>query len=835
MELVYSLLGKLSQEGRGYYWVKAPDGAKVTTWWEPGQIPDLPAEGDIYFGVHPAKAIPVRKNKEGKVIHPKFLRATLEDIAAISCLFAEFDSHEEDGKGNLFERIKSIHPTPSVLVDSGGGYHAYWLLYHPVPIKDKKDQFQMADIQARWVAMMGGDQNAKDLARVLRVPGTYNYKYDPPKEVVIVWSDMDCMYELAELAALLPKVDPPGDVVIHPAAPAPGGKNGSRWLDQAIQKRQPGTSDATGFWLARQCQADGLSEGDVEEILLNYQHAVRGMDSHSGYTEKDALRNVHSAFKSPPLEPAKSRTPRVTPAPRVNGNGHHPEPTAAPAPMMEAVLEMPEEPPPLEGTTSAPPKIAMLASAENSLPAAVKIELDRVEQCFRMNEVGDADLMTDLFRDQVVYDHAEKRWYIWRGHYWERDRTGYIYQLISRRVAPHYLDLSAEMTRRDADAKLIKSMIDRASQLRSKKRMEAVLDLASKNFGMGLTGDEWDKDPWMLGCPNGVVDLRTGDFRAGKPGDYIRSKCVTEWHGLYAECATWIEFMNQVFGEKFEIVSFMARMLGYGITGLSVEHLFPILWGEGGNGKGTMLETLAKVLGPEITSPSNSEALMAKSQPGSGPQPFLYDLRGKRLVWASESGEGRRIDEGLVKQLTGGDRLKVRTLYTEAVEFDPTHLIMLLTNHKPHINADGRAIWRRVVLIPFEEAFVENPTKEHEHKQDPFLKEKLLKEAPGILAWLVQGCLDWQERRLQPPDEVIAATAAYREEEDVIGHFLAERCVVRPFALTKSSILYSAYSTWAKDGGMTPMSLMAFGQRIRKRFPARESHGIWYDGLAIQN
>jgi len=204
-------------------------------------------------------------------------------------------------------------------------------------------------------------------------------------------------------------------------------------------------------------------------------------------------------------------------------------------------------------------------------------------------------------------------------------------------------------------------------------------------------------------------------------------------------------------------------------------------------------------------------------------------------VWASESNEGRRINEGLVKQLTGGDRLNVRTLHSKPVEFLPTHTLFLLTNHKPHINADGSAIWDRVYLVPYTQRFVDQPKAENEHQRDPDLRDKLQAELPGILAWLVRGCLEYQSLGLIAPAAIVAATEEYRDEEDTTGMYIAERTISRDGATVKSSKLYQDYAGWCKENGMQPMSVTAFGKWVKKRYKSRKGmNGVFYDGIGLQ-
>lgn len=448
-------------------------------------------------------------------------------------------------------------------------------------------------------------------------------------------------------------------------------------------------------------------------------------------------------------------------------------------------------------------------------------------------ETGDAELLEALFHGLIVYDHATGGWYLWAGHYWQPDRTGTVYRLVSNQVAAKYLSV-ASSERAESNDDLAKKLTDRAGALRNRKRVENVLFLAARQPKLAMTGDEWDKDPWLLAVKNGVLDLRSGRMQPGRPDDFLRSVAPVTWEGLGAPAPRWAKFQEEVCGEDTELVSFKQRLLGYGLTGLTREHVLPIYWGEGRNGKGTELETIGDILGADLAISSQADALMdVRPGAGDGPQPFVFALRGKRLVWASESNEGRRINAGLVKQLTGGDRLHVRTLHSKPVEFKPSHLLLLLTNHRPHISADDQAIWDRVLLIPFTRRFVDKPGA-REYQRDPAIRETLTAEAAGILAWLVRGCLAWQREGLNAPESVRAATASYREEEDEVGQFIAERCVIGARYEVRAGELFAEYDTWAKSYNLKAMTQTAFGKRLKKRFPSSPKSGyVTYKGIGL--
>lgn len=476
------------------------------------------------------------------------------------------------------------------------------------------------------------------------------------------------------------------------------------------------------------------------------------------------------------------------------------------------------------------------AMMRGGVPAVMKLGLDGsseqdINNALQQNETGDADLLAANFAGKIAYDHAESAWYIYTRNYWQPDRKRQVFELLIRDIAPLYLHAAA-IAQSNKETELVKELTARAKALNAYKRINNVLSLATANPRLALTGDEWDTKPWVLGVANGVIDLVTGVYRPGDPKDYIRAHAPVNWEGLETPAPKWEKFISEIFNGDVELIAFVQRLLGYAIAGQSTEHILPIFWGEGRNGKSTLLEVLGAVLGSSLAMSSQADALMDKSG-GDAPQPFVYAMRGKRLVWASESNEGRRINAGLVKSLTGGDTVNVRTLHTKPVAFKPSWLLLLLTNHKPHMPADDQAIWDRVYLIPFNLRFVDDPKANNERKKDACIKDKLLTEAAGILAWLVRGCLEWQQSGLKPPASVQAATEEYRTEEDTLGLFIADECIESPDVKAKSATLYEQYKIWCGKCNIPAMSLTAFGKRLARKYERIESHGIYYLGIGL--
>jgi putative DNA primase/helicase len=461
------------------------------------------------------------------------------------------------------------------------------------------------------------------------------------------------------------------------------------------------------------------------------------------------------------------------------------------------------------------------------------LEQTFILDCLNEDELGDAKLLQRLYDGKMVYSYADKSWFMWGGHSWYEDRTDLILRLVAGQLPRQYLATAGELSPEVKTQKLTDLLIKRSYQLRTLKRVNSVLGFA-KGI-LGITGEEWDKNPWLLAVANGVIDLQQGKLRPGQPGDYIRTVSPTIWRGINEPAPRFEQFIGEIFDNNQQIGAFVQRLLGYGITGLVIEHIFPVLWGEKGrNGKDTLLETLKRVLGP-LADTVSTDVLLATNSKGNA-QPHIVDLKGKRLVWASETEMNARLNAAQVKLITGGGTIKTRQLYSRMIEFQPTHMIMLITNHKPKAHARDDALWNRMLLLPFTLRFVTNPAAPDERQRDPHLLQKLAEERSGILAWLVRGCLDWQTHGLQIPDLVRASTEDYRKEEDIIGQFIEECCVIAEHASVKASELYTVYREWAEAGGLNPLNQMNFGKDIGKRFDRRRTgYYFVYSGIGLRD
>jgi putative DNA primase/helicase len=352
-----------------------------------------------------------------------------------------------------------------------------------------------------------------------------------------------------------------------------------------------------------------------------------------------------------------------------------------------------------------------------------------------------------------------------------------------------------------------------------------MIELAKSEQGIPVSPQQLDSNPWVLNVLNGTLDLRTGQLREHRREDLI-TKLAPVAYDPEAPCPRWEAFLSRIFAGDAELIRFVQKAVGYSLTGSTQEQCFFILYGTGANGKTTLMQTVSALL-KDYARQTATETLLV--QRGDGPRNDLARLQGARFVYASETEGGRKLAEALVKQLTGGDTLTARFLYSEHFEFQPMFKLWLAVNHKPVVQGTDHAIWRRIRLLPF---IVTIPVAE----QDKRLIEKLRDELPGILRWAVEGCLLWQQEGLEPPQAVKRATGDYRSEMDVIAAFIQNCCVVEPQGKVSTSELYEEYAGWCTQMGETPVSQKALAAALKERgcTPGRSGGGRLWCGIALK-
>ncbi len=440
---------------------------------------------------------------------------------------------------------------------------------------------------------------------------------------------------------------------------------------------------------------------------------------------------------------------------------------------------------------------------------------------YRSTDVGNADRFVDKSGLDWRYCHPTKTWLFYKDGYWQADHSGEIVRATKKIILNIYADAV-----RESDPDRRQALVKHAARSESGARIKAVYELVKCE--LPLSPGEFDCDPMLLGCMSGTIDLRTGRPREPRREDHI-TKTTNIEYDPDAACPEFLAFLSVAMGNNKPLIKFLQRAIGYSLTGLTTEQVLFFLLGTGANGK-TVFQSIIKALLCDYATQSSAETLMVnKYKSGSDASPDVSRLRGSRVVLSSEVEDGQRLSESMVKQLTGGDTIVARGLHQSPIEFAPQFKIWLAANHRPLIRGTDHAIWRRIILIPFD---ITIPPKERDRK----LIEKLRKELPGILNWAIAGCLEWQKIGLMPPAEVKAATDEYQHDMDIIGQWIDDRCCTGADFYTGATELFDDYKRWAEANIGWAFKQTAFGRQLTDRgFNKRKTSVIMYVGLSLKS
>lgn len=390
---------------------------------------------------------------------------------------------------------------------------------------------------------------------------------------------------------------------------------------------------------------------------------------------------------------------------------------------------------------------------------------------------------------ELCYVNEWGRWLEWRDGRWQIDKTISAFAQIRRHVRTYAASLPNQDARKLTNAKTI----------------AAVEKLAKSDQRIARTADVWDADDWLLNTPGGIVDLRTGVIREARPTDHVLMRTAVTPGG---DCPTWKAFLHKSFGGDIALIAFVQRVLGYTLTGLTLEEALFFAYGRGGNGKGVLMSTVGKILGDYAKNATMDTFADTKHQRHLTE---LARLRGARLVTASETEQGQGWAESRIKNLTGGDPITANFMRQDHFEFLPKFKLLIAGNHKPRLKSVDEAIQRRFNLIPFT---VDIPKGE----RDPHLKDKLQNEWSGILAWMIEGCIAWQRQGLNAPATVLAATEEYLRGEDALLTWMGEKCELHPGAKEGGDALFASWAAWARFSGEEIGTKKRFYDEMEKRF-----------------
>jgi putative DNA primase/helicase len=429
-------------------------------------------------------------------------------------------------------------------------------------------------------------------------------------------------------------------------------------------------------------------------------------------------------------------------------------------------------------------------------------------------------LFTEYGKD-IRYNMPWKKWLVWNGRQWEIDQ-GY---LIHDRGLKMIRNIYAELLK-TADYRERLDIEKHAVQSESVRRRKALIEAASWIPELNVKTDDLDTDPWLFNVRNGTIDLKKGEIREHNPDDLITRIAHVDYDPS-ADCPHWKKFIMEIMNYNNELIHFIQNVAGWAITGDTSEQAMFILFGTGANGKSTFLNTIMNLLGDyAIATPT--ETFMRKS--GDHITNDIARLRGTRFVTTTEVEEGRRLSEPLIKKITGNDKMTARFLYGEFFDFTPTFKLFMATNHKPVIKGTDHGIWRRIKLIPF-------ITRIEEENQDKHLEQKLMREGPGILNWLIEGAMRWYAEGLKTPNVIVNATSEYRSEMDVMGNFIKECCIQVEGVSIKSRELFKSYQGWCDENNEHAVSERFFGLRLKELGLGQKRlvDGRYWQGIGLAN
>lgn len=440
------------------------------------------------------------------------------------------------------------------------------------------------------------------------------------------------------------------------------------------------------------------------------------------------------------------------------------------------------------------------------------IDMRRAPDCDKARAL----VLLDHFRGKVrwVQEWKELGWLFWNGRNWERNAAAV--ERLAKDVLPR------EIAKRWGDYKA-------ASE--SAKRMNVVNAVwwARSDPGILTSPDKLDAAPWLLNLDNGTLDLRTMELRPHDPADLLTKISPTAYDPA-AECPLFRATLKKFLPDP-EVRTFLLLHFGSSLTGVITHLKLPILYGLGRNGKSTITNALAAVLGPDYCVTLDAEVLTddGSKRKTSDRLYHVASLHGMRFVIVNELEENCVLRGPQLKALVSSDKLTGRRPYEMPFSFWPSHKIVMLTNHKPRLRSTEEGTMRRLALVPFD---VQIPPGE----DDKHFGEKLKAEAAGILNLLIEGCKDWQNQGHDAPvpAAVAAATDAYRHEEDIVGRF-AETCTKQvPSGFVPAKQVYETFKSWCEEVGIDPMNSTAFGKKFGKLFDKQRSKdGIRYDGIII--
>jgi putative DNA primase/helicase len=493
-------------------------------------------------------------------------------------------------------------------------------------------------------------------------------------------------------------------------------------------------------------------------------------------------------------------------------------------------------------------KLRMLGLSEEAILGALKLENRRSSeplpesqvhkvvqsamkypysaQAYELNDSGNAGRFTDDYGEVIKFDQDSGRWLYFNGKTWTSENSdSLVLEKLQARMSliPNELDISEEPT--EDEEKLIEKYKKFSLQSKNKSRLDAALDLSGRT--LGVREAMFDRNLYSINTESGVIDLSTGKLQSHHPRQMLRKLSPVEYDAE-ATAPRWEQFLDEIFLGNKELIRWVQKAVGYSMSGSIEEEVFFILYGTGSNGKSKFIEVLDYILG-DYSATAEFSSFTLKHNEGQGANNDIADLAGTRLVLASESNKGKRLNEALIKKLTGDRTMKARHLYKDYFEFPVTFKIWMATNYLPTITDDTDGTWRRLKLIPFQAQFKGEAADRH-------LYDKLIAEAPGILNWCLEGFRMWKSEGLGTCSDVEYKTEEFREDLDQITEFLEDYCITGPEHKVRALDFYKIYCEWAERNGAYAEKKSDFKAAMARRgFSIIKSNTNYYKGIGLKS
>lgn len=789
----YEFISKLWKGGTyAYYWTPDTDSGKLSQWFEVDKLLVVPAvwsKVNCYFSVHPLK---VRKDK--------FSRGLIKDVQAVNCLYAEFDIDDITRKDFVLNSIQTMDTPPSVIVFSGGGYHCYWLLENTYLVASDEDLEHIKTVQYAWNEYVSGSDIAvKDLARVLRVPGTFNRKpeYNPYfPEVTFVHYDIEHTYALETLEI---QVDPQIQKFVARSKQLPVNTTVVNItiddVELITRMRQNPDYDALwrgemskynddhsvadmalcselAFWFGRDenridsafrqsgLMRDKWNRDDYRQRTLSM--AISGCKNtytpHTDTSGADDLVGVASSVsfgnQSEKINPTSTKQINSKPV-----NQHQTNQSKQPTSTQTS------QPKPQKSSTNLYFGFPTVEDALLGLEA---------------NDAGNAECVVMLYGSQFLYC-AAYGFLHFNGKHWQQD--GASEKLIQSTV--EVLRRRQGLASAHGNDLIMRAAKPTATVVRAAMYFIQTMLVVSIN--------EFDNEPDMLNCNNGVVDLKTG-FLYPHDSNQKFTYCVPINYKSNADYVDWVNFLSSSTTE----IDYVQKAVGYSLTGRTQEECLFYIWGPTRSGKGTFTEAILEMLGKPLALQADFKTFTA-DRVGDTQNFDLAPLKPSRFVAASESDKYEKLNEAKIKSITGGDSIRCAFKHKDHFEFRPQFKIWLMSNHPIKGDVDDEAFWGRLRIIEFPNSRI--------GQEDKTLKQRMksTENLEGILAWAVQGAIEWYrlDQGLKTPDSIMQNVLSRRSELDHVTQWMDSCCASDPVGWVTNSALYYSYTEWCRSNGIS--------------------------------